>query len=166
MRLLARVSGAVSFLLGVCLLGFIGYEDYYAHASQSWPATVGVFRDYITTYNREHQGDFGNRVDVVNDRHIFYRYTVAGVQYVGTRISFGFREHELPAPGTEATVTVYYNSSRPSQSVLFPDSPSLPWGLIALALALFGVGFVILRIGAKASESDDNSRFRQADSDR
>jgi hypothetical protein len=89
----------------------------------------------------------------VDERHIYYRYTVAGEQYVGTRISFGRADRNAPDPNTLSQVTVYYNPRWPSQSVLLTGSTGILWGLIAAGLTLIGVGLAIPRVSIKPMRS-------------
>lgn len=107
--------------------------------------------EFITTTGQISKSDISHGSKPRFRFNIKYQYQVAGQTYESTRVGFGFKGSDkkesvdliinrYPA-GQE--VTVYFDKSNPSFSVLEPERNSKFGFILLLALYLMGVGLVI-----------------------
>ena len=108
-------------LIGIGVSIFGGILLWKALSSQAWPSVKGR----IISASLEKEKIRGR---VISRERIQYVYHVKGKRFVGERVALGLRLLTLRPPARQvikkypmgALVTVYYNPSRPEESVLEP----------------------------------------------
>ncbi len=116
---------AVPFILIALGLAFAGLRGQRrAQSIKSWPTTTGRILSATTQMRRS--GKSGYSPYPV----IMYEYTIAGKQYISTRVSAGmemggslYTPRVLARYPVGATVQVYYNPESPSDSALEAAAP-------------------------------------------
>jgi hypothetical protein len=143
---------AVVFILGFIGVGiFLIYRSMQSRkrveASQGWPSTVGQITESRVAHST-HTDSEGDSNDSYTP-YVTYTYQVAGQEYTGRDIAFGFKQGYNNASKAEAVVgkyplgaqvSVYYDPADPQKAVLERQA-----GGFGIGLAL---GIIFLVIGA------------------
>jgi len=127
-------------------IGFLGWELFSAfrsfEASSSWEATTAMvtqseLRRYRSYSRRRSSGSYRREVEIE------YTYQVNGKSYTGSRVSFGqsfisnsldlFKSETVKKYPKGERVTVYFNPSAPSDSVLETQLPISAYLVIIIA---------------------------------
>lgn len=143
------LSGSFILLWGIasCYFGLRNLR--LAQQSLSWPSVPGQI-----TVSEIQSHNFGELGDAVDFPVVRYSYSVRGVKYEGSRISYGdgdIRNLGLAA-ATEIVdcyrkgeeLSVYYNPDRPSDSVLMFDVGTNVYTMLRIGIVclLIGTGMV------------------------
>jgi len=145
------LAGSVFALFGVYLLGHAIASYKSAVASQSWPTTDGQLTDLRLWGKRNIDGEMKDAEKLA----VEYRYEINGLKYTGRSAAFytlvypktvEFAERYSSGRG----ITIYYNPSDPSESVIVPGrNPDKPYSdlimgalgvVIGAVIALFSLG--------------------------
>jgi hypothetical protein len=152
---------AITILGAVCgvifILGFIGVGIFLiyrsvqsrkrAEASQGWPSTVGQISESRVSHSVHTDTDGDSRDSYTPT--VEYTYQVAGQEYTGGDITFGFKQGYGNASKAQtvvgkypvgAQVSVYYDPADPQQAVLERQAGGYGVGLV--------LGIIFLVIGA------------------
>jgi hypothetical protein len=144
------VSRVLWLMVCVIMLAMCVVASWYlsrALACRSWPTTAGVI---VSAEKVKHTGQSTRRqpASVTYEAKLLYSYTVNGVSYEGTRVSFGdFAGSSGPSQAASArltryppgrAVTVYYQPRNPVVSVL---ETQVRWPSI-----VFPIGFALLAL--------------------
>ncbi len=138
---------SIFFLVGFGLLGYGVHSFYRGRQALSWPAVEGRLLECRLHENRDSDG---NTWEV----KVRYCYTVAGREFEGTRVAFGYRgsstqeEHEgiFAKLQLGSRVMVHYQPSDPGDSVLAAGFNRSTFLILAFAVTwlLFTTGFTVL----------------------
>ncbi len=138
---------------GIVLTG-IGYNQLqHERRSLAWPTTSGVITASEILENKQYRNS-NTRSDVVIyfEPSIRYRYTVSGRSYLSNQVSFGGFNSTDPKEATAIvnryekgrSVTVYYNPTRPEESVLETGTTPLTYIPLGLGIIFLGIGILML----------------------
>lgn len=144
------VPSVVSLILGIAFLVMGTFFVLEGKRSESWPSVQGVIVKSMVkqkTKEMDRPMSTNTRREISGTSYypaIEYTYSVAGTQYEGTRIGLMSRGYALRRSANVAvakypvgkSVTVFYDASIPSQSVLEPGGTPLLYVLPVLG-ALF-----------------------------
>jgi len=124
-----KIAFFLIFAVGGIAFAFIGYNSMQkAKAAKAWPTVEGrITSSEVDSYWKRDRDSGSTRM---HEAKIAYEYTVDGVSYESTKISFMSSSSSLrgqaqamvrkyPAGGT---ATVYYNPSNPQEAVLEPGA--------------------------------------------
>jgi hypothetical protein len=141
---------AIFFILGLVLL-LVGIRlRGKAKAAAEWPTTTGTI---ISASLQENSSlDSENNTQITYEPLVQYQYSLIGQRYVGTRLSFGHMSYDYRTASKKiaayipgAQVTVHYDPTDPSQSVLEPKAAG---GMVMIILgALFMVIGIAFGLG-------------------
>ena len=140
----------------VFILGFIGVGIFLiyrsvqsrkrAEASQGWPSTVGQISEARVAHS-VHTDTDGDSSDSYTP-YVTYTYQVAGQEYTGRDVTFGFKQGYSNASKAQAVVgkyplgaqvSVYYDPADPQKAVLERQAGGFGIGL-ALGIIFLVVG--------------------------
>ena len=124
-----------------------------AKASASWPIVAGVLQKVEigeTSVNRYYAD-------------IAYTFSVDGRDYTGTRIAASDGEYNIRDGAVQAieglrvgdAVSVYYNPSNPSQSVIRAGAGFVEYFLLCLPIAIFAFGVYAFRLLRRTKEKSE-----------
>lgn len=123
-------------------------------ASKNWPTATGqILSSHVHTYKRRRSG--GGHA-TMHKPEITYEYTADGQHYESQKISFGSVAassvagwaKEIVARYPEgSSVQVFYNSSKPAESILEPSGLG---GNLVLMIALSAIELVLISLGVAA----------------
>jgi hypothetical protein len=153
--------------LGIIILGVFGISNWQRDwRSLHWPATSGVIRS--ATLERSRLNGPGARQNYFR-ADILYDYQVAGVQYSGTRVSFGglWRIYFNRSNEWQATrilnrypegkkVAVFYNPNDPAVAILEPKITDRTWTATAFSVAFLSWGGLPLIVFISRTSRDKN----------
>jgi len=113
-------------------------------ASQSWfPAAGVVTASTLKKHYRKGGVDY--------EPHVEYTYTIMGTPYQGKRLCFGNLRlnqkkawEKLGIYPLKGKVIVYYNSEKPTESILEREAPGVVGMMVGgVLIALFGMGMFV-----------------------
>ena len=145
-------DGAVGWALivgGCVALVWVACKSWQGIRSKFWPHVVGTITN-VTVERKEGQNQTGS---TKYTPRVFYRYQVDGVEYVNSKGGYrivessgakSFAETEVARYAGRDQVQVYYNSKKPSQSVLETGVGLSICLVIPFAIALIVVGIILL----------------------
>ena len=121
-------------------LGFIGYEE--AQIPESWETVSGQIIETGIDEIETKKAD--GSIDTIFRPKVHYRYEVAGAVLNGEQLNrhqqnrtlLGVAETEIEDLKKGATVTVYFNPDKPSESVLRKSDTIGPMQAISAGLAI------------------------------
>jgi hypothetical protein len=147
MTLIRLYCEIVPSAIGVFLLSLAFRNSLRGRASRHWSQTPGVITRSFVLVNTDNDGGFTYMPQVD------YEYTVERVAYRGTVLRSGqigssnrAQAEKVIAPYPPgASITAFYDPSRPESSVLLPGTS---WGNLAIAaagLAFLACGLAMIR---------------------
>jgi hypothetical protein len=144
--ILDAIPGLVSLLVGTTIVIWTAWNVVSALLSRGWPHVTGTIVVSDLQRVKDTDGGYTYRPEVT------YHYTVAGKEFVASRVAFGDRISlgwSAPAVKTVrryragTSVVVRYNPNEPGEAVL---QPGVHW-LLPVAV-LFGATFIAFGIFA------------------
>lgn len=148
-------------IIGIGMTGWSGYTLYQGGRSSDWPSVQGTITQAdveIRTGTRRQQNTRHREAHREYREAVAYTYTVNGVDYTASRISFWDYYYETEQLARDALVTypvgggvtVYYDPSTPGEAVLHPgneDYNALPLiaGVVMLIAGMVGTWFKLAR---------------------
>ena len=97
MRIIQKAAAAIFIVVGMVLLAVFGHQVIQAVRSSSWPTVEGMVTESTVVQST---GKRNRKTDVPQ---ITYRYSVDGIEYVGTRFYFGSQYPESWTTGAKWT---------------------------------------------------------------
>ena len=144
---------AIFFILGLVLLLIGIRQRSKAKAAAEWPTTTGTIISASLQENSSLDSD--NNTQITYEPLVQYQYSLIGQRYVGTRLSFGHMSYDYRTAAKKiaayvpgAQVTVHYDPTDPSQSVLEPKAAGgmviIILGTLFMVIGIaFGVGILL-----------------------
>ena len=158
MSVLPKVGAAILIAVGLVLLIGFGHQAIQAGRSSSWPTVEGVVTESKVV---QRTGRRDRKTDVPR---ITYRYSVDGIEHVGTRLFFGSQYSESWTTGAVWTfdareymaryppgtlLQVHYDPDDAATSVVEAGVKSAIVLPVALSIVMFGGGIVVWVVGRR-----------------
>lgn len=152
MRIIQKAGAAILIVVGTVLLVVFGHQAIQAVRSSSWPTVEGMVTESTVVQST------GRRNRKTDIPQITYRYSVDGIEYVGTRLFFASQYPESWTTGAKWTtdtkeyiaryplgtlLRVHYDPEDAATSVIEAGLTSAIVLPVAFAIVMFGGGMVV-----------------------
>jgi hypothetical protein len=150
-----RVFPAVFIVAGALLAAYGLRNLYLAFQSLSWPSAEAVIEQSSVDFHRGQHHRNGRSSAGTYHARIIYAFQVEGVEYQGTRVTFGDYGSSTPFHAREVAnrfpmgkqVKAYYSPKNPRHCVLEPGVDWATWlhpaiGLLFLAAGIAMAGYL------------------------
>ena len=147
-----KAAAAIFIVVGTVLLVVFGHQAIQAVRSSSWPTVEGMVTESTVVQST------GRRNRKTNIPTITYRYSVDGIEHVGTRLFFGSQYPESWTTGAKWTTStkeyiaryplgtllrVHYDPEDAATSVIEAGLKSAIVLPVAVSIVMFGGGIVL-----------------------